>query len=90
MTQKHHQKINKFYVIYKSPGAMLVTSENNRNDVARNLNRAPQAPFRVLETLFELNEPQVLNSRHLTVLPFVGVLFNFLATLQYLMTLSKI
>ena len=33
MKQKHHQKINNFYFIYKSPGAMLVTSENTRNDV---------------------------------------------------------
>ena len=33
MNQKHHQKINNFYVIHKSPGAMLVTSENTRNDV---------------------------------------------------------
>ena len=38
MKQKHHQKINNFYVIYKSPGAMLVTSENTRNDVWRPLN----------------------------------------------------
>ena len=33
MSQKHHQKIHNFYFIYKSPGAMLVTSENTRNDV---------------------------------------------------------
>ena len=33
MKQKHHQKINKFYFIYKSPGPMLVTAENTRNDV---------------------------------------------------------
>ena len=32
MNQKHHQKINKFYFIYKSPGLMLVTAENTRND----------------------------------------------------------
>ena len=31
-------KINNFYFIYKSPGAMLVTSENTRNDVQRPLN----------------------------------------------------
>ena len=27
-TQKHHQKINNFHFIYKSPRAMLVTAEN--------------------------------------------------------------
>ena len=37
MNQKHHQKIHNFYFIYKSPGAMLVTSENTRNDVWRPL-----------------------------------------------------
>ena len=33
MNQKHHQKINNFYFIYKSPESMLVTAENTRNDV---------------------------------------------------------
>ena len=30
--QKHHQKINNFYFIYKSPRAMLLTAKNTRND----------------------------------------------------------
>ena len=38
MKQKHHQQINKFYFIYKSPGPMLVTAENTRNDVQRPIN----------------------------------------------------
>ena len=38
MNKKHHQKIYNFYVIYKSPGAMMVTSENTRNDDWRPLN----------------------------------------------------
>ncbi len=33
MNQKPHQKINKFYFIYKSPRVMLVTAENTWNDV---------------------------------------------------------
>ena len=33
MKQKYHQNLNKFYFIYKSPGLMLVTAENTRNDV---------------------------------------------------------
>ena len=33
MNQNPHQKINNFYYIYKSPRAMLVTSENTWNDV---------------------------------------------------------
>ena len=32
MNQKHHQKINNFYFIYKSPRAMLLTAKNTRND----------------------------------------------------------
>ena len=31
--QKHHQKINNFYFIYKSPRAMLLTAENTWDDV---------------------------------------------------------
>ena len=33
MNNKHHQKINNLYFIYKSPRAMLVTAENTWNDV---------------------------------------------------------
>ena len=33
MNQKHHQKISKFYFIYKSPRVMLLTAENTWNDV---------------------------------------------------------
>ena len=36
--QKHHQKLNNFYFIYKSPGAMLEPAEHTRNDVWRPLN----------------------------------------------------
>ena len=32
MDQKHHQKINNLYFIYKSPRAMLLTAKNTRND----------------------------------------------------------
>ena len=38
MSQKHHQQINNFYFIYKSPGVMLVPAEHTRNDVQRHLN----------------------------------------------------
>ena len=33
MEQKHHQKLYKFYFIYKSPRPMLLTAKNTRNDV---------------------------------------------------------
>ena len=33
MNQKHHQKINNFYFIYKSQRAMSVTAENTWDDV---------------------------------------------------------
>ena len=31
--QKHHQKINNIYFMYKSPRAMLVAAESTWNDV---------------------------------------------------------